>query len=180
MLLGTQMVAKGLDYPEVTLVGVVNADTTLHLPDFRAGERTWQLLEQVAGRAGRGERPGTVVIQTYWPDHPAIRAVAAHDPAMLYDRESAPSARELGYPPFGRLANIVLHRRGRGERPDAGRRRSRTRSRARSAEREGWRVLGPSPAPLARVRKLHRWHVLLKAPVGADVPRRRRRGPARR
>ncbi len=168
VLLGTQMVAKGLDYPEVTLVGVVNADTTLHLPDFRAGERTWQLLEQVSGRAGRGERPGTVVIQTYWPDHPAIRAVAAHDADMLYDRERAERA-ALAYPPFGRLANVLLS----GE--DEAHVRAQAAAVAETLERlvaghEGWRVLGPSPAPLARVRKLHRWHVLLKAPRRAEVP----------
>jgi primosomal protein N' (replication factor Y) (superfamily II helicase) len=168
VLLGTQMIAKGLDYPEVTLVGVVNADTTLHLPDFRAGERTWQLLQQVAGRAGRGERPGTVIVQTYWPDHPAIRAVAAHDPDTLFGRERAERA-ELGYPPFGRLANIVFTG------ADAGAVRTQAAAFASALapaveDREGWRVLGPSPAPLARVRKLFRWHVLLKAPVGADIP----------
>jgi primosomal protein N' (replication factor Y) len=168
VLLGTQMVAKGLDYPEVTLVGVVNADTTLHLPDFRAGERTWQLLQQVAGRAGRGERPGTVIVQTYWPDHPAIRAVAANDPDILFDRERVERS-ELGYPPFGRLANIVLTG------ADAEAVRGQAAAAALLLERAaavhaGWRVLGPSPAPLARVRRLFRWHVLLKAPAGADVP----------
>ncbi len=168
VLLGTQMVAKGLDYPEVTLVGVVNADTTLHLPDFRAGERTWQLLEQVSGRAGRGERPGSVVIQTYWADHPAVRAVAAHDPAMLYDRERAERA-ALGYPPFGRLANIVVT----GEYSALVAQRAAAVERALAAaagDREGWRVLGASPAPLAKVRRQHRWHVLVKAPAGAELP----------
>ena len=107
VLLGTQMIAKGLDYPEVTLVGVINADTTLHLPDFRAGERTYQLLEQVAGRAGRGERQGEVIVQTYWPEHPAIRAAAAHDPDIFYAEEKSVRA-ELGYPPYGRLANVLV------------------------------------------------------------------------
>jgi len=168
VLLGTQMVAKGLDYPEVTLVGVVNADTTLHLPDFRAAERTWQLLEQVTGRAGRGHRPGTAVIQTYWPDHPAIRAVAAHDPSLLYEHEREERGR-LGYPPFGRLANITIT----GEDLDAVRGQAAALARALAAtagERDGWRVLGPSPSPIARIRRLHRWHVLLKAPADAAVP----------
>ena len=107
VLLGTQMIAKGLDYPEVTLVGVINADTTLHLPDFRAGERTYQLLEQVAGRAGRGERPGKVIVQTYWPDHPAVLAAAEHEPHLFYDEEEA-TREALGYPPFGRLANVLF------------------------------------------------------------------------
>ncbi len=99
VLLGTQMIAKGLDYPEVTLVGVISADVTLNLPDFRAGERTYQLLEQVAGRAGRGERRGRVVIQTYWPEHTAILAAAAHDSALFYAPEAVLRA-SMGYPPY--------------------------------------------------------------------------------
>ena len=167
VLLGTQMVAKGLDYPEVTLVGVINADTTLHLPDFRAGERTWQLLEQVAGRAGRGEKPGTVIIQTYWPDHPAVRAVAAHDPAMLYERERADRT-ALGYPPFGRLANIVVTGEDvRAVQSQAGA----VAAALAKVTGDDVPVLGPSPCPLARVRRSHRWHVLAKAAVSAPLPR---------
>ncbi|HEY3318246.1 MAG TPA: primosomal protein N' [Coriobacteriia bacterium] len=166
VLLGTQMIAKGLDYPDVTLVGVVNADTTLHLPDFRAGERTYQLLEQVAGRAGRGEAGGRVFIQTYWPDHPAILAVASRDPSALYVEEE--SLREdLGYPPFGRLANVLLtggvERAVRDAAVEVG-------ERLRKSPPEGYRCLGPSPAPLARVRKAWRWHLLVKAPPASAVP----------
>jgi len=165
VLLGTQMIAKGLDYPEVTLVGVINADTTLHLPDFRAGERTYQLLEQVAGRAGRADKPGEVVIQTYWPDHPAIRAVAAHDPGALYAEERAVRT-QLGYPPFGRLANITLT----GKAGDAVRDSAiAVASALRAAISREWAVLGPSPAVIARVRGSYRWHVLLKAPARADI-----------
>ncbi|HEY5112487.1 MAG TPA: primosomal protein N', partial [Coriobacteriia bacterium] len=167
VLLGTQMVAKGLDYPEVELVGVINADTTLHMPDFRAGERTYQLLEQVSGRAGRGEAGGHVVIQTYWPDHPAILAVANHDPRAFYEEELRSRA-ELGYPPCGRIARVVLS----GE-SSAAVQRSAT-SIAEAARRTslpGCVVLGPAPAPLARIKKAFRWHVLVKGLVGSDLPR---------
>ncbi|MDF1541764.1 MAG: primosomal protein N' [Anaerosomatales bacterium] len=171
VLVGTQMVAKGLDYPEVTLVGVVSADTTLHLPDVRSGERTFQLLEQVAGRAGRGERPGRVIIQTYWPDHPAITAVARHDPSLFYTSEDADRS-ALTFPPYGRMANIIVTShslvdvkacsghvaRALGERVP-----------------ERWEVLGPVPAPLARVKDRHRWHVLVKAPPGTALPEMVRR-----
>ncbi len=167
VLLGTQMVAKGLDYPEVELVGVVNADTTLHMPDFRAGERTYQLLEQVSGRAGRGVAGGSVVIQTYWPDHPAILAVAAHDPEIFRGQELA-ARKELGYPPFGRLARVVLS----GTDAEAVRLSATSIAEsARAAAPAGCVVLGPAPAPLAKVKSAYRWHVLFKAPVGEDLPR---------
>ncbi len=164
VLLGTQMVAKGLDYPDVVLVGVLNADTTLHIPDFRAAERTFQLLEQVSGRAGRGDAAGSVVIQTYWPEHPAIRAVAERDPQLLLRAERA-DREPLGYPPFGRLCNVIVT--GSALRD--------VRTVATMAARslagqlpERWTVIGPAPAPLARIKGRHRWHVLVKAP--ADVP----------
>ncbi len=165
VLLGTQMIAKGLDYPEVTLVGVINADTTLHLPDYRAGERTYQLLEQVAGRAGRGERQGEVIVQTYWPDHPAIRAAAAHDPRLFYAEEDAIRA-ELGYPPFGRLANVLVWGRDQGEVAVAA---NSVYEALAAVAPDGWQLLGPGPAPLSRVKGVYRWHVLVKAPREADV-----------
>jgi primosomal protein N' (replication factor Y) len=166
VLLGTQMVAKGLDYPEVELVGVVNADTTLHMPDFRAGERTYQLLEQVAGRAGRGEAGGSVVIQTYWPDHPAILAVASHDPDVFRRQEREERA-DLGYPPSGRLARVVVSG------PDQAAVKATAASLAEAARRvvpAGVTTLGPAPAPLARVKNSYRWHVVLKGPEGSDLP----------
>ncbi|GAI46382.1 unnamed protein product, partial [marine sediment metagenome] len=106
ILIGTQMIAKGLDLPLVTLVGVVSADTSLNLPDFRAGERTFQLLSQVAGRAGRGILGGRVIIQTYSPEHYAIQAAAKHDYASFYDKEIA-YRRQLHNPPFTRLVCLV-------------------------------------------------------------------------
>ncbi len=166
VLLGTQMIAKGLDYPDVTLVGVIAADVTLNLPDFRAGERTYQLLEQVAGRAGRGTKAGEVVIQTYWPDHPAIRAAAAHDPALFYDPERRDRS-ELGYPPFGRLANVLVRGKDRTEVASV----AAAAADALRAHAPGtWQLLGPSPSPLSRIKGVWRWHVLVKAPEDAALP----------
>ncbi len=165
VLLGTQMVAKGLDYPEVELVGVINADTTLHMPDFRAGERTYQLLEQVSGRAGRGEAGGHVIIQTYWPDHPAIMAAAAHDPKAFYEAELRERA-ELGYPPAGRIARLLVS--GTDSRAVQRTATALAESARRSAA-TGITVLGPAPAPLARLKSAFRWHILLKGPVGSDL-----------
>lgn len=164
-LLGTQMIAKGLDYPDVSLVGVISADVTLHLPDFRASERTFQLLEQVAGRAGRGERPGRVIVQTYQPEHPAVCAAAAHDPAG-FRRDESEARRELGYPPFGRLANVLV----RGRSASAVRAGADTVCASVAARLpEGWVLLGPSPAPLERLKGVWRWHVLVKAPPAAPL-----------
>ncbi len=160
VLLGTQMVAKGLDYPEVTLVGVLSADTSLHLPDFRAGERTFQLIEQVAGRAGRGAAPGHVIVQTYWPDHPAILAAASHDRSIFLESE-LPERRALGYPPFRRLVAVTFTCKA----SDAAREQAqRLASRLIEQEVAGVDVLGPAPAPLAKVRGSYRWRVTLKAP----------------
>lgn len=165
VLLGTQMIAKGLDYPEVTLVGVINADTTLHIPDFRAAERTFQLLEQVEGRAGRGKTLGTVVVQTYWPDHPAIRAAASHDPGSFYPGEEL-VRRELGYPPFGRLANLLAW--GTSQTAVAASIRA-VSGALRDAMPDDWVLLGPGPAPLAKLKTAWRWHALVKAPRDADM-----------
>ena len=165
ILLGTQMIAKGLDYPEVTLVGVINADTTLHLPDFRAGERTYQLLEQVSGRAGRGERQGKVVVQTYWPDNPAIQAAALHKPSVFYQEEEQLRV-ALRYPPYGRLANVIFWSGDKA----AVSARANTWARALAEELpDGWSILGPSPAPISRLKGVWRWHLLVKAPVSARL-----------
>ncbi|MSS71684.1 MAG: primosomal protein N' [Candidatus Latescibacteria bacterium] len=159
VLLGTQMVAKGLDFPGVTLVGVISADTALHMPDFRAPERTFQLLTQVAGRSGRGERPGEVVIQTYRPDDDAIRAACAHDFDAFAERELG-NRRPLGYPPFGRLIAFLF--RGReeaGVTVEAGACADHLRHVAPEA---GVEVLGPAAAPLARLKGEFRWQIVLK------------------
>jgi primosomal protein N' (replication factor Y) len=163
ILLGTQMVAKGLDFPNVTLVGVVNADTSLNLPDFRASERTFQLLAQVAGRAGRGDRGGRVIVQTWSPDHPCIHEVVGHDYASFARRELE-ERRRCGYPPFTRLARLLFE----GKKADAVQAACAGAVAAAKAACPDVRVLGPALAPIERIKGLTRWHALLKAP---DSPR---------
>jgi primosomal protein N' (replication factor Y) (superfamily II helicase) len=163
ILLGTQMIAKGLDFPDVTLVGIVNADTSLNLPDFRAGERTFQLMMQVGGRAGRGARPGHVVVQTYNPDSYAIQAMVAGDYDRFYEQEV--TLRDaLDYPPFSELINI-----GVSAADDAtARELTQTVVDMIEAAREGGalhgvkELLGPAPAPLSKLKNRYRWHALLK------------------
>ena len=163
ILIGTQMVAKGLDFPGVSLVGVVSADTLLNLPDFRAGERAFQLLTQVAGRAGRGPSPGRVIIQTHLPEHPSVIAAAAHDYDAFYAAEIAGRA-ELGYPPLGMMARI--HVDGPDETEV-----SRTADALRAAlgGAADLTVLGPAPLPLHRLRGRERWHLTLLGPSRARV-----------
>ncbi len=165
ILLGTQMIAKGLDFPNVTLVGVVNADTALHLPDFRAGERSFQLVTQVAGRTERG---GRVLVQTFNPDHPAIQAAVRHD----YDRfarAELPERRKLGYPPFGEMVRLVV--RGPVEKPleeFTGHIAERVRA---AADRLGVtvRLLGPAPCPMPKLRGLYRFQLQVQSPHGPHL-----------
>ena len=165
VLLGTQMIAKGLDFPEVTLVGVLIADTTLKLPDFRAAERSFQLLEQVAGRAGRAEKDGRVIVQTYWPEHIAIRAAASHNRELLFEQERLVRS-ELGYSPYGRLADILLW----GKNAQQVQEQTLIAADAlRAVLPENWQLLGPSPCLLSKRQGDYRWHLLLKAPAGADI-----------
>lgn len=165
-LLGTQMVTKGFDFHGVTLVGIVVADLQLYLPDFRAAERTFQLLTQVAGRAGRGENPGEVIMQSYDPEHPALRAAAAQDFEAFFRREAA-ERRELAYPPFGHLVEIEV--RGKGaERVHQGGLGVK-RVIARAAEGANVEILGPAPKPLARLKGRERWHLLLRSPSRAAL-----------
>lgn len=158
VLLGTQMVAKGLDFPEVTLVGVISADTGMHMPDFRAAERSFQLLTQVAGRSGRGQQPGEVVVQTRLPDDPVLLTAAAQDYAAFAQRELAERA-EAGFPPFGRL--LVLRWRGEDEQAVELAARGSSDALLRSLD-SSVVLLGPSPAPLARLRGAYRWQALLR------------------
>ncbi|MBN1605234.1 MAG: primosomal protein N' [Polyangiaceae bacterium] len=165
ILVGTQMVTKGHDLPRVTLVGVLNADAALSMPDFRASERTFQLLVQVAGRAGRGTDRGTVIVQTRQPDHPAITLAAAHDVDAFLEREMR-DREELGYPPFSRLALVKLEGLDEAEtRAEAGRLAALAR---RSASREVT-VVGPAPAPLARLRRRFRFRFMLRSPAIAPL-----------
>ena len=165
LLLGTQMIAKGLDFPNVTLVGVVDADTALHLPDFRSAERTFQLIAQVAGRAGRGPQGGRVVVQTRQPTHHALLRAAEHDAEGFLTEELALRA-SPAYPPVTGLVNLVIS--GRDE-TAVGRVAAETAEWAAAlAERHGLEltVLGPAPCPLARIKDRWRWHVALKGDGG--------------
>lgn len=161
VLVGTQMVAKGLDFPGVTLVGVVQTDNLLNLPDFRAAERAFTLLTQVAGRAGRGERPGQVFVQTYAPDHFALACCVHHD-YTGFAREELALRQELGYPPFGFLVNCVFSGVVREQVEAAAE--GLVAELLAPAEKLGIEVLGPAPCPLARLRGKNRYQVLLKAP----------------
>ncbi len=164
LLFGTQMIAKGLDFPGVTLVGVVDADTGLHLPDFRAAERTFQLIAQVAGRAGRGPKGGRVFVQTRTPDHYALKAAAQHDFEGFAEQELV-MREEPAYPPHVGLVNLVVSGLKETTVADA------------ASEVAGWlrglaqartggevEVIGPAPAPLARIKRRWRWHVLYRSP----------------
>jgi primosomal protein N' (replication factor Y) len=176
VLVGTSLVAKGIDVPNVTLVGVVSADVALNLPDERAAERTYQLLAQAAGRAGRGERPGRAIIQSYQPDHPAIRAVAEDEAETFYDAELV-LRRRFGSPPFGRLVKLTVGLVDRAEAEQAA-----TAMvddlRNRAIERRlAIAVVGPAPAFVARRSDRWRWNVVLRGddPValldgGLDAP----------
>lgn len=159
-LVGTQMLAKGHDFPNVTLVGVVSVDTGLALPDFRSAERTFQLITQVAGRAGRGDRPGKVLIQTYHPYHYALRHACAQDYEGFYDEEIN-YRRNHSYPPFVALASLLVHG------PDLGRVRNDSLELRKQLdlanEDRKCRILGPAPAPLARLKGEHRYQLLIKS-----------------
>jgi len=158
VLVGTQMVAKGHHFPNVTLTGVISADALLGLPDFRAGERTFQLLTQVAGRAGRGSKPGEVIIQTYYPDHPAVRHASGHDHPAFMDEELL-FRRTFGYPPATRMAVIRFESKDGA----AARAAAEAASRLVGSVPPDARIRGPAPAPIERLRGYWRWQILLNA-----------------
>ena len=160
ILLGTQMIAKGLDFPNVTLVGVVSADTALHLPDFRAAEKTFQLVAQVAGRTGRGEKLGRVIVQTYAPEHPAIRLAAHHD-FVGFAAEELPMREKYGVPPYGRIVRIIA--RGPAEATVSSYMNDLAEG-FRAAADPSVRILGPAPAPVLKIRNLYRFHLQLRCP----------------
>ena len=182
VLLGTQMIAKGLDFPEVTLAAVVNADYALKMPDFRAGERAYDLLEQVAGRAGRGERPGRVIIQTYLPEDPVIQAVAAHDRA-IFSRADAAQRMEARYPPYVRLANVLVWSKSEAAaRAHVERIAAELRRELGLPAKAGFGleaeqadpivapvVLGPASCVIERAKDRYRFHLLVKAPLDYPV-----------
>ncbi len=162
ILIGTQMVAKGLDLPQVTVVGVVNADSGLNLPDFRAGERTFQLLSQVAGRAGRGPLGGQAIIQTYSPEHYAIQAAAKHDYALFYNQEIT-FRRQLHYPPFTRLASLVYTHTNDGLcQREAERMKRVLLTEIQSRGIADLSIIGPAPAFIHRLRGRFRWQLVLR------------------
>jgi primosomal protein N' (replication factor Y) len=169
ILLGTQMIAKGLDFPNVTLVGVVNADVALHLPDFRAAERTFQLLAQVAGRTGRGPRGGRVFVQTYSPEHPAIACAATHDYRAFVGGELA-HRHEHQYPPYQRLARLLVRSREPQQAGEFADRLSESfraaldRLRGSDGSPLPIRLLGPAEAPVFRLKGFHRFHFQLQSP----------------
>jgi primosomal protein N' (replication factor Y) len=172
VLLGTQMIAKGLDFPNVTLVGVVDADVGMNLPDFRAAERAFQLMAQVAGRAGRGPKGGTVFIQTRLPGHHAVRGAVAHDYAGFVRAELADRVRPA-YPPTVFLANVVFS--GTREQETAVLAQAGTdwleRLVARAGLQAGVTITGPAPCPVERIKSRWRWHTLLKAGRSRDLTR---------
>jgi primosomal protein N' (replication factor Y) len=162
VILGTQMIAKGLDYPNVTLVGVISGDTALALPDFRAAERTFQLITQVAGRAGRGDAAGRVVVQTFLPDDPTIRTALKQDYAGFAATELA-GRREVGLPPFVRMARIILRHQDQAQLHKIAHEVAEKVTAAIAASGRGVTMRGPMPCPIGRIAGFHRNQILLQA-----------------
>jgi primosomal protein N' (replication factor Y) len=176
VLIGTQMLAKGLDLPLVTLVGVVLADTGLHLPDYRTNERTFQILTQVAGRAGRSPLGGQVILQTFQPEHFVIQTAARHDYRDFYRQEIA-SRQQLGYPPFTRL--VRLETRATSQERARGRAKDLAAALKRQIQQEGFtatQMIGPVPCFFERIRGEYRWQIILRGPDPVPLFRGKRPG----
>lgn len=167
VLLGTQMISKGLDFPDVTLVGVITADTSLNLPDFRAGERTFQMLAQVAGRSGRAAKAGRVIVQTYSPEHYSIEYARNHDYKGFYEKEIM-LREELSYPPFSSMANIVISGTDEGEVIKYANEIS-IQLGAAVGRYEGMEILGPAAAAISRIKNRYRWQIVLKGKNEDDL-----------
>jgi primosomal protein N' (replication factor Y) len=172
ILVGTQMIAKGLDLPRVTLVGVISADTSLHLPDFRAVERTFQLLTQVAGRAGRGPLGGKVIVQAYTPEHYCVQAASRHDYEAFFAQEIR-FRQEHGYPPYGELARLLYVDYGEGRvKREAEHIASQIRYLLRRDGIDGIDLIGPAPAFRHKLRGRYRWQIVLRGRgLSAFIPR---------
>jgi primosomal protein N' (replication factor Y) (superfamily II helicase) len=161
ILFGTQMIAKGLDFPNVTLVGVINADTALHFPDFRAAERTFQLVTQVAGRTGRGDKGGRVLVQTFSPEHPAIEAATRHDFAAFANQE-LPIRREYDYPPMAAMIRLIVRGSQESSAESFAEQMAQLLREGVARRQAEVRILGPAPAPLAKLRGKFRFHTLVQ------------------
>jgi len=168
ILLGTQMIAKGLDFPNVTLVGVINADTALHLPDFRAAERTFQLVTQVAGRTGRGDKGGRVLIQTFSPDHPAIQAAIRHD-FVGFAKTELPARHKYDYPPYTSMVRLVVRGPVEATAEEFAQHLAKRVQVAMQKNQVQGKVLGPTNAPIAKLRGKYRFHMLIKSANGKQL-----------
>jgi primosomal protein N' (replication factor Y) len=169
VIVGTQMIAKGLDFPKVTLVGVVSADANLNLPDFRSGERTFNLITQVAGRAGRGDLGGEVIVQTYTPEHYAVSMAAKHDYNSFYYRE-VQSRRELRFPPYVSLIKITIRSR-KEENTEKSIERLAKNLRKKIKDID---MLGPAPSPMTKLRGYYRWNIIIKTEDRASMVKKLR------
>jgi primosomal protein N' (replication factor Y) len=166
IVIGTQIIAKGHDFPNIALVGVVNADSSFHLPDFRAAEKSFQLFTQMAGRAGRGQKPGTVILQTFNPLHPSIVYSTRHD-YRGFAEEELRMRRAFAYPPYARLVRLVLSSTSAAlAEKSADDLVAMLRKRA---EKDGVELVGPAPAALTKVQNRYRWNILLKSSQGAAL-----------